>query len=1007
MSDVPPGPGGGPDLAALRARLATARGPRLWRSLEELADDPAFAELVRHELPPDAERWPADLDRRRFLQLAAASLALSGAVGCTRQPSETIVPHVRAPEQRVPGRPQWFATAHLLDGWARGVLVESHEGRPTKVEGNPDHPASLGGTDLFAQASVIGLYDPDRSQTVTHLQRIATWDRAVDAIERAMAPRRARGGAGLALLTGTVTSPTEAALLATLRERLPEARWHRHAAAGGDAARLGAQRAFGTWASTRYDLSRADVVVSLDADLLVEGPAAVRYARDVMARRDRDDLSRWNRLYVLETAPTGTGTQADHRLAVSPSGLAAWVRALGAELGVVGGTPPEDVPHRAALGAIARDLRAHRGRCAVVPGDHAPAAVHVLAHAMNARLGNVGQTVTHAEPVEAGPCDQHASLVELVRAMRGGEVDMLVVLGGNPVYEAPAALGFAEAMDRVALRVHLGPHADETAERCHWHLPRAHDLEAWGDARAFDGTATIVQPLIAPLYGGRTPAEVLARLLGRATGSHDLVRDQWRGHAEGDLESPWRHWLHDGVVPGTRAPALSLSVSAEAVARAADELGARAAPAGAGAVELALRPDPTVRAGELANDGWLQECPKPITTLTWGNALLLAPATADALGVGNEERVAVETDAGRIEVPAWLVPGHAEGAATLHLGGGRRRAGRLGDGVGVDAAPLRPAEAPFSALARVRGTGARAPLAATQHHHAIDDLAVASRAAADRDLVRQTTVAAFAADPRPVADAHDGHPPSLHPDVTSDGPSWGMAIDLSRCTSCNACVVACQAENNVPVVGEEQVRRGREMHWLRVDRYFEGDLDRPRIHAQPLPCMHCEQAPCEVVCPVSATVHSEDGLNDMVYNRCVGTRYCSNNCPYKVRRFNFLHYAEVEEPVASLQHNPDVTVRARGVMEKCTFCVQRIRAAGIAAEREGRAIADSEVVPACAQACPTDAIVFGDVTDPDTRVSAAKRSALDYGLLEHLGTRPRTSYLARLRNPNPELAEGG
>ena len=995
------------DLAAVRERLAARRGPEYWRSLEEVAASPEFDEMLHREFPRFAAEWPSEVSRRNFLQLAAASLGLAGLTACTRQPIERIVPYVRQPEDLLPGRSMFFATAMPLGGVMEPLLAESHEGRPTKLEGNPEHPASRGGTTAVAQASILGLYDPDRSQAITHLGRISNWMQLSRTLAEALQRQSQSGGAGLRLLTGPTSSPTEAELVAEILAAYPRARWHRWDALAADGALGGAVAAFGRPVATRFDLAAADVILALDSDLLASGPGAVSHARDFAARRrPTPEAPEMNRLYVAEVTPSPTGTMADHRLAVRPSALGALVLALAAELGVAGAVPAGALDERARrwIGAAARDLRAHRGRGLVVAGDALPAAAHALVHAVNLELGNAaGGAVRYSEPHEVDPVDALASLAELAAALRAGAVELLIVSGVNPVYDAPADLGFAAALNREGtLRIHHGLYADETAELCQWHLPAAHFLESWGDGRAADGTVTLQQPIIEPLYGGRSLAELLAVLAGRGeTPGYDLVRARWQ---ELDDER-FRRVLHDGLLPESAPPTVAPPLAD--LGAAAAELAA--APPAVG-LELALRADPALLDGRFANNGWLQELPRPITKLTWDNALLVSPRTAEQLGVRNEQVVAIEAGGRRVEAPAWIVPGQADEVATLHLGYGRRRSGRIGDGRGVDAFALQTAAGRWQQSGvTLRATPATSELACTQGHYAIESwLADESEEAERRHVVRGATLEEFRRDPEFVRAAeHEGldTSASFAPGFAYEGYSWGMTIDLNTCTGCNACVTACQAENNIPVVGKDQVRRGREMHWIRIDRYFQGDLDEPEaIVHQPIVCMHCEQAPCETVCPVAATVHSSEGLNDMIYNRCVGTRYCSNNCPYKVRRFNFLLYQDWDTPQLQLQRNPNVTVRSRGVMEKCTYCVQRINRARIVAEREARKVRDGEIVTACQQACPSHAIEFGDLNDPDSAIARAKRNPRNYALLEELGTRPRTTYLALVRNPNPELA---
>jgi len=996
------------DLESARERLSRSRGREFWRSLEELSGDPAFQDLLHREFPRHASEWEEGLDRRRFLQLAAASLALAGLSACTRQPLEAIVPYVKLPEEIVPGRPRFFATAATLGGYATGLLVESHEGRPTKIEGNPDHPASLGATDVFAQALVLGLYDPDRSQLLLELGEIRTWNAFVQRLQAALRAQQSQGGAGIRILTGTVTSPTLGDQVRSLVTRFPKARWHQYEPSGRDNVRLGARLAFGESIETRYDFSRADVVLSLDADVLIASPGSLRYARDFADRRRvRGRQARMSRLYMIESSPTATGTLADHRLAIRSVRVPRLAVALAAELGV-GGTSGSQEPladdEARFISSAAADLRGHAGRGIVVAGDQAPAAVHALVHAINDRLGNAGSTVLHSAPVEVEPVDQVASIRELVEDMRAGRVDLLAIIGGNPVFDAPADLGFTEALLKVPLRLRLGLEEDETSEYCHWHIPEAHTLETWTDARAYDGTVTLMQPLIEPLYAGKSAHELLSAFLDDPprTG-REILRDYWRTTAKAaDFESFWRLSLHDGMVPGTALPPKAATPEPGAAARALAAIrqaGATERADDDGLLELNFRPDPTIHDGRFANNGWLQELPKPLSKMTWDNAAYIGPAAAGRLGIASGDVVEIEVEGRKVIAPAWILPGHPDGAATVHFGYGRRKCGRVGAGIGFDAYALRTTGALWSHPgAAIRRTGGRQVLACTQEHFSMEG----------RDLVRVGTLATYKDDPEFARKMGEAPPKdsTLYPGFKYEGHAWGVAIDLSACTGCNACVVACVAENNIPVVGKDQVRRGREMHWLRIDRYYEGGPEAADAHHQPVMCMQCEQAPCEVVCPVGATSHSSEGLNDMVYNRCVGTRYCSNNCPYKVRRFNFLQYSDETTPVLKLGRNPDVTVRSRGVMEKCTYCVQRINGARITAEKEERPIKDGEIQTACQQACPTQAIVFGDINDKDSRVSRLKAEPLNYGLLEQLNTRPRTTYLAKLRNPNPDLERG-
>ncbi len=868
--------------------------------------------------------------------------------------------------------------------------IPGHENRPTKIEGNPEHPASLGATDAFAQASVLTLYDPERAKGVTRRGESSDWPSLLAALRGAVDALPA-GGAGLRILTETVTSPSLFAQLQQIAAAFPDAVWHQYEPLNRDGVYAGAALAFGKPVETLYRFDQAQVILSLDSDFLENAPGRVRYARDFSSgrRADTAESQPRNRLYVAESTPSITGAAADHRLPLRAAQIEHLARALAHALGLdVAASDNSSIPPRW-VAAVAADLQAHPGSGLVVVGDHQPPQVHALAHAINAHLGNAGQTVVYTEPVAANPQPQSESLAALTEAMAAGEVELLLILGGNPAFYAPADVDFAGQLVQVGLSVYLGLYANESAALCEWHLPESHYLETWGDGRAYDGTITIQQPLIAPLYASHSAHELLDALLHDEPASgHDLVKGYWKAfHGAADFEDFWRTSLHDGLVAGSSLPLLAVDAQIDLAQLAPP-------PASGTGLEVNFRADPTLWDGRFANNGWLQELPKPLTKLTWENAVLLSPLTAEGLGLANGDWVEIAYAGRSLEGPVWLLPGHCAEAITLHLGHGHTHGGRVATGAGFNAYALRTAAAPwFGSGATLRKLRSGYTLASTQQHHSMEG----------RDLVRAGTLAEYAENPHFVAEmGSHTEEISLYP-KGEYATAWGMAVDLNACIGCNACVVACQAENNIPIVGKEEVAKGREMHWIRVDRYFQGDLTNPQALHQPVMCMHCENAPCEVVCPVAATLHDADGLNVMVYNRCVGTRYCSNNCPYKVRRFNFLQYSDLESESLALQRNPQVTVRSRGVMEKCTYCVQRISAARISAKVEGRALADGDVVTACQPPCPTQAIVFGDLHDPNSRVAQWKASPLNYGLLTELNTSPRTTYLARLRNPNPAL----
>jgi MoCo/4Fe-4S cofactor protein with predicted Tat translocation signal len=985
------------DLVALREKIGATSGKEYWRGLDELADSEDFQRYLHAEFPGPAAFLDTPVSRRGFLRVMGASLALAGLNACTRQPTEKIYPYVKQPEEIVPGEPLFYATAFVLDGYATGVLVESHLGRPTKIEGNPEHPTSCGATDVLAQASVLELYDPDRAQVISRVGEIRPWSAFVEAMGAELERYDGDGGKGLRLLTETVTSPTLASQIRALLAKYPRARWHQYQPVNDDNARRAAVTAFGENVDTHYTLVDADVILSLDADFLAQGPAHVRLAREFADRRRVDGTAlanaTMNRLYVVEPTMTITGAKADHRLRTSSRNVETFARRLAVRLGLPGGAAPEGAQD-AWLDALARDLKKHRGRSAVIAGRFQSPAVHVLAHAINHALGNVGRTVKYSEPIAAEPTVHADSLAALVADMKKDAVSMLVVIGGNPAYTTPTDSGFRDALADVPTSVHLSLEVDETSQLCTWHVSAAHTLESWSDARSETGLATIVQPLIDPLYSGKTPHDLLSVLLGSASEtSYDVVREHWKEKSGGDFESFWRRAVHDGLVAGTEAAARLVTLREgwhREIAAAATGHDAE------GAVEVVIRPDAHLHDGRFANNAWLHELPKPVSRLTWDNALHVSPVLAAKRGLSNGDVVELQAESGLVRVPVWIVPGMADDTAEVTLGYGRSNVGRVGSRVGVDVAPLRSSSSPWRAMATLVRTGVTHELVTTQSHGSMEG----------RNLVREATLERFRHQPDFVREHEhikvEGS--SMFPPHPYEGYAWGMVIDLAACIGCNACTIACQSENNIPVVGKDQVANGREMHWIRVDRYFNGTLEDPAVVHQPVPCMHCENAPCELVCPVNATVHDHEGLNAMVYNRCVGTRYCANNCPYKVRRFNFFLYTDWTTETQKMLNNPDVTVRSRGVMEKCTYCTQRINHARIAAKRDSRKIRDGDFETACQQVCPTEAISFGDLNDPGSRVSKAHADPRNYALLGELGTKPRTTYLAELRNPNPELA---
>ncbi len=993
------------DLVQVQKEIEQKNAPEFWRSLEELAGKSEFREMMHREFPKGASEWVDAVSRRGFLKLMGSSMALAGMTACTKQPMEPIVPYVKQPEDLVLGRPKFYATAFTLGGYAAPLLVTSREFRPIKIEGNDRHQASLGGTDVYAQASILNLYDPDRAQNVTSLGDVTTWSEFVHALQGPLSAQQAKGGAGIRILSGDFSSPTLVEQMQAVLKRFPQAKWHFWEAINRDNVYEGARMAFGQPVETTYKLDAADVIVSLDADFLYAGfPGMTRYARDFASRRDPDS-GNMSRFYAIESAPTNTGAKADHRLGVRAAdveAIAVHLANLSAGLGVqLPGTAT------AFLGGLTQDLNDHRSASVVIPGDHQPPVVHALCHAINQQLGNVGKTVFYSDPIPSFTGNHNDSLKELISDLKAGKVEVLVILGANPVYDAPSDLGFYDALknSNTPLRVYLGSHYNETSQLCHWHVPESDYLEAWGDTRAYDGTVSIVQPLIAPLYGSKSAIELVALFAGQnePTG-HELVQNYWKSkHSGADFDLWWRKSLEQGWIDGTTSQPKSVTPKTTNFASSIPPQGA---------IEINFRRDPSVYDGRFANNGWLQELPKPLTKVTWDNPLLMSPAMADRLHVEKKDMVRVELMNGKsLDLPVWVQAGHPDQSVTVYLGYGREKAGRVGNLQGFNTYVLRTSDAPYfaSSVKSITKLGKTYILASTQGYQTMD---VGDQ---HRPAVRVKDLEDFKKEPK--FDDEAPHPEeTLYPgfDYKDQPFAWGMAIDLNKCVGCNNCIVACQSENNIPIVGKEQVNRGRHMHWLRVDAYYQGDRDNPKMHFMPVPCMQCENAPCELVCPVGATTHSTEGLNDMIYNRCVGTRYCSNNCPYKVRRFNFFLFQDWDTPQFKMQRNPDVTVRSRGVMEKCTYCVQRINHARIDAEvaatKAGGAltptsIKDGELQTACQQSCPANAIVFGNINDPNSAVSKWKAKERNYSLLADLNTRPRTTYGGEVRNPNPELKE--
>jgi molybdopterin-containing oxidoreductase family iron-sulfur binding subunit len=1000
------------DLGALQAKLAGKRGKQYWRSLEEIAETPEFEAWVEDEFPN--RHTILQMDRRQLLKYMGASMALAGLSGCRSYflGTEKVVPYVRQPEEMVTGKPLFYASSFAHNGYGTGVLVEQNEGRPTKIEGNPDHPASSGTSDVWMQASILSMYDPDRATTVLQSGQISTWTAFNREFRAIMEKAKANGGAGIRVLADASGSPTFKRVMAEFEKAYPMAVTHVWSPVSRDNVHKGAELSTSKPMEPIYDFKGAKVVVSLDSDFLNVMPGHLKYAKEFAdGRRVLGSNTEMNRLYSVQTTPSLAGAMADHCWTLKPSAVEPFAFALAAALGI---GPGADSAFSEQIGAIAKDIQANKGSVVVVPGDQLPPAVHALCNAINATFGKA----QFVEPVVYGSGDVLGALQQLTEALNAGKVETLIVLGANPIYSAPGDLKFADAFEKAKVKIVHSAYVDETGVKADWHLPATHYLEAWGDTTAFDGSVSLIQPIIQPLFDGKSDIELVASMFGSPKDGLALVKET---HGLG--EKAWREALHKGLVSAGK-PATIAQVSAS---------GAVASTKKSEGLEIIFREDPHVFDGRYSNNGWLQELPKPLTKTVWENLAFVSVGTAKRLNLNTEDVIEIQYGGVPTNAGVFVQPGHPEDAITVHFGYGRTQGGTVAtatelQGGGFNAFAMRQSNALwFDSMPEPRKVSSGGHMVSTtQVHNQIDD---------DRDVIRTGTIADYLKNPSLREESHHGGTPeskSLYPDNIFDfeGPQWGMTIDMNVCTGCNVCAIACQAENNISVVGKEQVRNGREMHWIRIDRYYTGDIATPEeVVFQPVACVHCEKAPCEPVCPVAATVHSHEGLNQMVYNRCVGTRYCSNNCPYKVRRFNYKNWSDNQiqfmKPVPAIKalggntteqktdgiqllrmlNNPDVTVRGRGVMEKCTYCVQRISNVRIEAKKAGREPQEGEIVTACQQACPTQAIVFGNVADPESQVSKMRNDPRSYQLLRELQTRPRTSHMGRLRNPNPELVK--
>jgi len=948
--------------------------PRQWTSLEELEHDPALQSWVAAEYPAAATLEP--VARREFIKLMAASFALAGLTGCEKSPFTTALPYVDQPDAATIGVPRYYATAVTLDGYAQPVLATTYDGRPTKLDGLPGHPVNKGRSDAFMQAAILQLYDPDRAQQPSYRNEPISWQDLVGKFSALRDQWKATQGASVRLLVEPYTSPTLQRQISEWLAEFPKTKIHLHDPTGLQDRRALTAAAYGEPFDLHYRLDRCGTVISFDDDFLGPGPHQVGNAiRWSEARRGEGKPG--IHLYCAESIPGATGAMAAMRIAVDASRMSVLADTLAVKIGVKAVAAPGLSKDEALWVSRAADaIRNAPDKALVTSGLGAGRETASRVAQINQAIGAPGRTLAFTKP--ANDLSSSGSFAALIDDIHSGAVETLVIINSNPAYSAPGALNFSDTMARVACTIHIGQQRDETGSLCTYQLASTHSLESWSDALAVDGTATIIQPTVTPFYDVRTDHQIIEMLLGHGDIAADApVKETWRARFGDVFEDRWRQALHDGFVAGNSAPVIPQPQNSVEAINADNS----------GEVDVVFRLDPAVWDGRFSNVGWLQELPKPLTTLTWDNVITVSPGMAKRNGLDNGDHVEVAVNGRSISGPVWILPGQATNTISLALGYGRRRAGRVGDRIGYDAYSIRPVDYPWRARGTILKRDGSSELASTQLHHRLEGF----------DFVREVT------------EQHPALPPppsqaSMYPAWPSAKHAWGMVIDLDTCIGCNACVVACTAENNVPVVGKDQVIAGREMHWLRIARYYSGEPETPHSYFQPIPCMQCEDAPCEMGCPVHATTHSPEGVNQMVYNRCIGTRTCSSYCPYKVRRFNFYDYRNAPESPEQAAHNPDVTLRSRGVMEKCTYCTQRIEAAHAAADKEGRDLREGDIVTACQSACPTEAIVFGDINDPNSKISKLRHSGRHYTLLEELGTRPRTTYLARW-NDSPDDTE--
>jgi MoCo/4Fe-4S cofactor protein with predicted Tat translocation signal len=1001
-----------------------------WKSLNELAKNKEYEKFVEREFPENATELTDQVSRRSFLRVMGASIALAGFASC-RKPVQKILPYNKQPEDLVLGVPHFYATSMPFQDTVTGLLVENNEGRPTKLEGNEDHPSSGGRTSIYHQAGILSMYDPDRSRSPVHNGENASRTY----FESFAADHFSDTSRNILFISEANSSPTLNRLKGETLNRFSNAEWVTYEPFSEDNAVEGTQIAFGQRLRTVNHFDKADLIVALDDDFMSPygHKNSVENAYKTTGRRKVSSVEdTMSRIYCVENSYTSTGSYADHRLKLKSSEIEAFTYALASRLsGEVSGLQVFNGVSNSFSGhdwveRLASELLTGRGNSILSAGQQHTAGTHAAVAAMNLALGNAGNTVTYHELPFRDNRNEQEAFLNAVTELKAGTYDTVVLIGTNLAYTAPADLDLIQALGNVDTKIHLADYRDETSRICDWHVNRAHFLESWSDGFSYTGQRSIVQPQIQPLFNGLSEIEFLNTILtGEESNGYDLVQQTWSNYYTSDFNRRWEQTLHDGVDPDTGFAAVNVALAGNFAASVSEYLASEPV----SGIEICIKPDATLFDGRFANNGWLQELPEPMTKITWDNVALMSPGTAESLGIPSErsfssnEVPTIRISAGdeTIEIAAWVQPGHADNSITLTTGYGRQNVGRVADGVGVDTYPLRTSSSMFYQPANVEATGSTYEIACVQDHHSLEG----------RDMIRTATLDEYKEKPdfasfesfhgfkvpglkEAQAKGDDRGPISLFTEQYGPDhqPQWGMAIDLNACFGCGVCTIACQAENNIPVIGKREVGRRRIMHWIRTDRYYEGDQDNPKVYHQPVPCMHCELAPCEQVCPVAATTHSEDGMNQMTYNRCIGTRYCANNCPFKVRRFNFFNYTKEflttgDDPeIIQMAMNPEVTVRFRGVIEKCSYCVQRVNKAKIDTKiaTGSKKPADGTVQTACQQACPANAISFGDLTDRDSNVSQEKMNERNYVMLEEINVRPRTSYLAKLRNTNSDLA---